>query len=342
MTTIAATRTDQAAKAAVEGIPMKAVVQDRYGPPDVLHLADVAVPELEADSVLVRVRAASVNAYDWHMMRGQPFLVRVTEGLRRPKNPLPGVDVAGVVEAVGSDVTGFKPGDEVFGARDGSFREFVRGRARNFTLKPSRLTFEQAAAIPIAGVTALQALTRKGRVKPGEHVLITGAAGGVGTFAVQIAKALGAEVTAVVKTSDVELLKWLGTDHVIDYTREDYTRSGEQYDLIIDVAATRSLHDHRRILRPNGTFVLVGARRTNMVMIGARVIWAVVLSRLGKQRFLPFLASHTPEDHALLADLAEAGKLTPVIDSTYPLAETAEAVRHMEQDHPQGKVVITV
>jgi NADPH:quinone reductase-like Zn-dependent oxidoreductase len=321
---------------------MKAIVQDRYGPSDVLHLADVAIPELEADSVLVRVRAASVNAYDWHMMRGQPFLVRVTEGLRRPKNALPGVDLAGVVEAVGSDVTAFKAGDEVFGAKGGAFRELVRGRTRNFTLKPSRLTFEQAAAIPVAGVTALQALTRKGQVQPGEHVLITGAAGGVGSFAIQIAKALGATVTAVVKTRDIEFVQQLGADRVIDYTREDYTRIGDRFDLILDVAASRSLLDHRRILRPTGRFIVVGAKRTNMLMVGARIVWAVTLSRLGKQRFVPFLASHTPEDHAFLAELAEAGKLTPAIDSSYPLTEIVEAVRHMEQDHPQGKVVITI
>ena len=321
---------------------MKAVIQDRYGAPDVLRLADVAIPELEADSVLVRVRAASVNALDWHMIRGQPFLVRVTEGLRRPKNALPGVDLAGVVEAVGSDVTAFKPGDEVFGAKGGAFRELVRGRTSNFTLKPSRLSFQQAAAIPVAGVTALQALTKKGRVQPGERVLITGAAGGVGSFAVQIAKALGADVTAVVKTRDVEFVKALGADRVIDYAREDYTRTADRYDLILDIAASRSLRDHRRILQPTGRFVVVGAKRTNMVMIGARVAWAVILSKLGKHKFIPLLASHTPEDHEFLAELVEAGKLTPAIDSTYPLAEIVEAVRHMEQDHPQGKVVITL
>jgi NADPH:quinone reductase-like Zn-dependent oxidoreductase len=322
---------------------MKAIVQDRYGPSDVLRLAEVAIPELEADSVLVRVKAASVNAYDWHMMRGQPFLVRLTEGLRRPKNAMPGVDLAGVVEAVGPAVTEFNPGDEVFGARSGAFREFVRGRARNFHKKPAGFTFEQAAALPMTGVTALQALRDKGQVQPGQSVLITGAAGGVGTAAVQIAKALGAKVTAVVAgPRSVELLRSIGADRVIDYSREDYTRTGDRYDLIIDVASTRSLRDHRRILRSDGTFVIVGARRTNMVMIGARLVWAVILSKLGKQRFLPFLASNTPEDHAVLAELAEAGKLTPVIDRTYPLAETAEALRHQEDDHPQGKVVITV
>lgn len=321
---------------------MKAIVQDRYGPPDVLHLADVAVPELEADSVLVRVKAASVNAYDWHMTRGQPFLVRLTEGLRRPKNALPGVDLAGVVEAVGSDVTEFKPGDEVFGARSGAFREFVRGRVRNFHRKPAGFTFEQASALPMAGVTALQALRDKGQLKAGHSVLVTGAAGGVGSMAVQIAKAFGAEVTAVAGPRSVDLLRTIGADRVIDYSREDYTRTGDRYDLVIDVASTRPLLDHRRILRPNGTLVIVGARRTNMAMIGARLVWAVILSKVGKQRFLPFLAENTPEDHAFLAELAEAGKLQPLIDSTYPLAETAEALRHQEQDHPQGKVVITV
>ena len=321
---------------------MKAIVQDRYGPSEVLRLTEVAIPELEPDSVLVRVRAASVNAYDWHMMRGEPFLVRLTEGLRRPKAALPGVDLAGVVEAVGSDVTEFKAGDEVFGARSGAFREFVRGRARNFHPKPAGITFEQGAALPMAGVTALQALRDKGQVKAGQSVLITGAAGGVGTMAVQIAKAFGAQVTAVCGPRSVDLVRSIGADQVIDYSREDYTRTADRYDLIIDVASTRSLRDNRCILRPNGTLVIVGARRTNMVMIGARLIWAVVLSKVGKQRFLPFLASNSRENHAVLAELAEAGKLTPVIDSTYPLAETAEAVRHQEQDHPQGKVVITV
>jgi NADPH:quinone reductase-like Zn-dependent oxidoreductase len=321
---------------------MKAVVQDRYGPSDVLRLAEVAIPELEADSVLVRVRAASVNAYDWHMIRGQPFLVRLTEGLRRPKAAMPGVDLAGIVEAVGNDVTEFKPGDEVFGARDGSFREYVRGRARNFTLKPASVSFEQAAAVAVAGVTALQGLTRKGGVQPGEHVLITGAAGGVGTFAVQIAKALGAEVTAVVASRSMDLVRAIGADHVIDYTTVDYTKTGQQYDLILDIAANRPLLAQRRAMKPRGRLVLVGAKRTNMIMIGARVAFAVVLSKLGKRTFLPFLANHTPEDHEFLAELMATGKLTPVIDSRYPLAKTAEAVRHMEQDHPQGKVVITV
>ena len=339
MTTLAATPT---AQVAVEGIQMKAVVQDRYGPSDVLRLADVAMPELEADSVLVRVRAASVNAFDWHMMRGQPFLVRLTEGLRRPKAALPGVDLAGVVESVGSDVTAFKPGDEVFGARSGAFREFVRGRTHNFHRKPAALTFEQASALPMAGVTALQALRDKGRVQAGQSVLVTGAAGGVGTTAVQIAKAFGARVTAVCGPQGVEVVRSIGADRVIDHSREDYTLTGDRYDLIIDIASTRSLRDHRRILRPEGTLVIVGARRTNMVMIGARLVLAIAMSKLGKQRFLPFLAANTPEDHALLAELVEDGKLMPVIDSVYPLAEAAEAVRHTEQDHPTGKVVLTV
>jgi NADPH:quinone reductase-like Zn-dependent oxidoreductase len=342
MTSVAATRVVRAEQTVLEGIQMKAIVQDRYGPPDVLRLADVDIPEVEADSVLVRVKAASVNAYDWHMTRGQPFLVRLTEGLRRPKNALPGVDLAGVVEAVGGDVTEFKPGDEVFGARSGAFRELVRGRARNFHRKPATLTFEQASGLPMTGVTALQALRDKGGLQPGQSVLITGAAGGVGTAAIQIAKALGAHVTAVCGPRGVELVRSIGADRVIDYSREDYTRTGDRYDLIIDIAATTPLGAHRRILRPDGTFVIVGARRTNMVMIGARLVWAVILSRLGKQQFRPFLASNTPADHAFLAELAEAGKLTPVIDSTFPLADSAEALRHQEQGHPQGKVVITM
>ena len=321
---------------------MQAVVQDRYGPPDVLRLAEVAIPEIEADSVLVRVRAASLNAYDWHMTRGAPFLVRVTEGLRRPKAALPGVDLAGVVEAVGSEVTEFKPGDEVFGARSGALREFVLGRPRNFHAKPERLSFEEASALPMAGVTALQALRDKGLVQPGQSVLITGAAGGVGTTAVQIAKALGAQVTAVCGPNGVDTVRSIGADRVIDHSREDYTRTGDRYDLIIDIAATAPLRAHRRILRPDGRLVIVGARRTNMVMIGARLVWAVILSKLGKQRFVPFLAANTPEDHAFLAELAESGKLTPVIDRTYPLAETAEALRHQEQGHPRGKVVVTI
>lgn len=325
---------------------MKAIVRHAYGSPDVLRLEDIDTPAVGDDQVLIRVRAASVNAYDWHVLRGLPYLVRVEEGLREPRTTGTGVDLAGEVEAVGKDVSEFQPGDEVFGERDGAFAEYVSGRAVNFVPKPAGLTFEQAAAIPMAGFTALQALRDKGQLQAGQKVLINGAAGGVGTFAVQIAKELGAEVTAVCSTRNVEMVRSIGADHGIDYTREDFTRSGQRYDLIIDVAASRPLRDCRRVLSPNGALVVVGAAvgHGDGRWIGpmVRPIAAVILSRFGSQRLLPFLAHRSSDDLRALTALIEAGKVTPVIDRSYPLRETADAIRYVEAGHARGKVVITV
>ncbi len=319
---------------------MKAIVYHRYGSPDVLELADVDAPEVADDGVLVRVRAASVNALDWHRMRGQPFLVRLSDGLRRPKVSGLGVDVAGHVEAVGRNVTQFRPGDEVFGARTGAFAEYVSGRT--FVPKPAGLTFEQAAAIPVAATTALQGLRDKGGLQPGQRALINGASGGVGTFAVQIAKALGAQVTAVCSTSNVEMARSIGADRVIDYTREDFTRSGERYDLILDIAGSRSLLACRRVLTSHGTLVVVGGPGGRWLAPADRSVKAVVMSRFVSQRMVPFLAQITKEDLVVLKELAQAGKLRAVIDRTYPLSDVPEAIRYVEAGHARGKVVITV
>lgn len=324
---------------------MKAIVRERYGSPDVLQLKDVDKPAIDDDSALVRVRAASVNAYDWHVMRGAPLIARTGEGWRRPKTVAQGIDVAGEVEAVGKNVTHFRPGDAVFGSRLGAFGEYVLAKENSFLVsKPKGLTFEQAAAVPMAGVTALQGLRDKGELQPGQRVLVNGAAGGVGTFAVQIAKALGAHVTGVCSTRNVELVRSLGADQVIDYTKDDFTRSGQRYDLIFDVAANRPLSDCRRVMRPDGKLVMVGAppngRRLGPIL--ARLLTGMIWSRFASQKMLPFLAKNSKEDLLVLKELIEAGKVTPVIDRTYPLSQTAEAIRYLEQGHVRGKVVITV
>ena len=323
---------------------MKAIVRERYGSPDVLELRDVDKPVLDDDSVLVKVRAASIHAYDWHMMRGLPFLARMSEGLRKPKSIAMGVDVAGQVEAVGKNVTHLRPGDEVFGARSGALAEYVRGSAKSFLVpKPAGLTFEQAAAMPMAATTALQGLRDRGQLKAGQTVLINGAAGGVGTFAVQIAKAFGAHVTAVCSTRNVDMVRSIGADEVVDYTREDFTKRGQAYDLILDVAASRPLSECRRVLASNGTLVLVGApdgRRMGPIV--ARILAMIVLSRFASQKLLPFLAKNSKEDLMFLKELVEAGRIRPVIDRTYPLSETAAAIRYLEEGHARGKIVITV
>ena len=324
---------------------MKAIVRERYGSPDALELKDIEKPVIDDDSILVRVRAASINAYDWHMMRGAPFLVRISEGLRKPKNRAMGVDVAGQVEAVGKNVTRFRPGDEVFGARLGSLAEYVRGSDKSFLVpKPANLTFEQAAAVNMAGTTALQGLRDIGQIKPGQHVLINGATGGVGTFAVQIAKALGAHVTAVCSTRNVDMVRSLGADEVIDYSKTDFTRSGQRYDLILDVAANRSLSDCRRVLTPDGILVGVGAAKggRSMAPIVLRMLRQVLFSRFAKQKMGSFMAKNSKDDLLVLKELIEAGKVKPVIDRTYPLSETAAAIRYLEEGHARGKVVITV
>ena len=315
---------------------MKAIVGITYGSPDGLELREIDTPAVADDSVLVRVRAASVNPLDWHYMRGTPYVVRMSAGLRSPKRTVLGVDVAGVVEAVGASVTQFSPGDEVFGARTGAFAELVCGTEKNFVAKPAGLTFEHAAAIPIAGCTALQALRDKGKLEPGQSVLVNGAAGGVGTFAVQIAKALGAEVTGVCSTRNVDLVRSIGADVVVDYTSEDVTRSG-RYDLIVEAVGNRSLSDWRRVLTPTGTLVIVGGGEGRWIGPMVTPGKALVVSRFSRQRLLPLLAQLNNDDLIVIAELIEAGKVTPVIDRTYPLSEAAEAIRYLEAGHAQGE-----
>ena len=325
-------------------VTMKAIVRERYGSPDVLELKDVEKPKIDDDGVLVRVRAASINAYDWHMLRGSPYLVRMMSGLLKPKSAAMGVDVAGEVEAVGKNVTRFRVGDLVFGARHGGLAEYVSGTDKSFLVpKPAGLTFEQAAAINMAGTTALQAL-RKGQVKAGQRVVVVGASGGVGTFAVQIAKVLGAHVTAVCSTRNVEQARSLGADEVIDYTKEDFTKGGRKYDVIIDVAASGPLSARKRVLEPNGILVGVGSADgdAGMASIVAGLVETAVASRLGNQKMPFFLAKNSTEDLLVLKELIEAGKVRPVIDRTYPLTETADAFRYLEAGHARGKVVITV
>jgi NADPH:quinone reductase-like Zn-dependent oxidoreductase len=317
---------------------MKALLHERYGSPDDLRLAEVDRPTLEDDRVLVRVVASSVNAGDWRRVRAKPFLVRTSDGWRRPRSPLFGADVAGVVEEVGSAVTDLRVGDEVMGIRTGAFAEYVCGA--NFVPKPSNLTFEQAAAVPIAGVTALQALRDHGALKAGQRVLINGAGGGVGSFAVQIARAMGAEVTAVTSTDHVELLRSLGADRVIDYTREDATRSGP-YDLVVDIGGTPSIGRLRRAVSPNGTLVMVGAAKGGIGVLG-RIAAAAFRGRVLKQNVRFFIAGVDKADLRQLTEMIEAGKVTPAIDRTYSLAETGKALRYVETGHAHGKVVITI
>lgn len=322
---------------------MKAVVFHRYGPPEQLEVREIARPTLDDDGVLVRVRAAGLNALDWRLMRGSPYVARLMGiGLRRPTRSIPGVDLAGVVEAVGKNVTEFKLGDEVFGNRGGACAEYLLGKERHFAPKPAPLTFEQAAAVPVAGLTALQGLRDVGRLRPGQKVLINGSSGGVGTFAVQVAKALGADVTAVCSTRSVELVRSLGADRVVDRHKEDFTRSGERYDLMFDVAGDRSLSDCRRVLAHDGTLVLAGGSYGRWLGPVTRGLQAILLRRFVSQRLVPFLTPGGKDDLLVLKELIEAGKVTPVIDRTYPLSETAQAIRYLEERRAQGKVVIIV
>jgi len=316
---------------------MKAAVRDRYGAPDLLYVREIPRPQPAADEVLLRVRASSVNAADWRIMRGRPLLARPMFGgiLRPAAGPL-GSDVAGVVEAVGNEVTDLMPGDEVFGNADGAFAEYVTGRA--FVPKPANLSFAEAAAIPLAGCTALQALRDKGGVQAGQRVLVTGAGGGVGTFAVQLAKAFGAHVTAVSRTENLDMLRAIGADAVIDYTREDFTRSGRQFDLILDVSGTVSLRAIRRAMGPDGALVIVGAGKDVMRRMAA----ASVRSRLLGQRMVVLVSSVLKPDLATLKKLAQENTLRPVIDTAYPLDETIAALRHVETGRTRGKVVVTV
>jgi NADPH:quinone reductase-like Zn-dependent oxidoreductase len=327
----------------MSAMAMKAIINDRYSSPPSLELQEIEKPVFGDDGVLLRVHAASVNPADWRPLRGKPYLIRPMMGLRRPKQRIPGVDVAGIVEAVGKDVTKFGPGDEVFGARSGAFADYLCGVERNFVSKPEGLTLEQAATIPIAGCTALQALRDHGRLQPGQTVLINGAAGGVGTFTVQIAKALGAQVTGVCSTRNAEMVRSLGADRVIDYSQEDFTKCGQRYDLIVDNVGTRSLRHLRRVLTPKGTLVVVGARKSDWLLaLFALPLKARLVSPFVGQRMIFFIAKLRNADLVVLKELIEAGKVTPVIDRTYPLSEVPEAIRYVESGHARGKVVITM
>jgi NADPH:quinone reductase-like Zn-dependent oxidoreductase len=325
-------------------ITMKAIVQDKYGSADVLELTDIDIPVVGDDDVLLRVHAASAHIGDWHFMTGLPYLFRIAgSGLRAPKARVRGTDVAGRVEAVGKDVTQCQPGDEVFGVCDGSFAEYATARQDKVAPKPANLTFEQAASVPTSGCTALQALRDKGKVQPGQKVLIIGAAGGVGSFAVQIAKAFGAHVTGVCSTTKVDLVRSIGADEVIDYTRDDLAEVGQRYDLILDIAGNRSVSHLRRALAPRGQVVIVGGEGGGRWFGGIdRQLRAQMLSPFVSQKLGTLISKPNGEDLVVLNELIEAGKVTPVIDTAYPLSGVPEAIRHLEEGHARGKVVITV
>jgi NADPH:quinone reductase-like Zn-dependent oxidoreductase len=319
---------------------MKAAVYTAYGSPDVVKVVDLEEPVPRDREVLIEVRAAALNALDWRIMRGRPLLLRpMLGGLRRPSNATPGVDVAGRVAAVGRSVHRFKPGDEVFGTCRGAFAEYACASAEKLALKPAASSFEEAAALPVAALTALQALRDTGRIAQGQKVLIDGASGGVGTYAVQIARLFGAEVTAVTSTTKLETARSLGADHVIDYTREDFSRSGQRYDLIMAANSHRSIFDDRRALAPGGRFVMAGGGWEQMRQA---MLLSPLLSLIGSRKFRIFIARANHTDLGVLGELLAAGKLVSIIDRRYPLSETAEAIRYLEVGHASGKVVITL
>ncbi len=333
-------------KTAAPSNSMKAIVYCDYGLTN-LKLENIEKPTPNDDQVLVRVRAASVNPYDWHFIEGTPYIMRAMGvGLRKPKDTRLGVDFAGTIEAVGKNVTQFKPGDEVFGGRGGAFAEYVCARAnRAVALKPANLTFEQAASVNIAGITALQALRDKGNVQAGQKVLINGASGGVGTFAVQIAKSFGADVTGVCSTRNVDLVRSLGADRVIDYTKEDFAKGEQRYDVILDNVPNHSLSECRRILNPKGKYIMIGGGGPNdsrWVGPFGRVIHTLLLSPFISQKMGMMMADANQKDLTILADLMQSGKVKPVIDRTYKLSEVPAAIAYLEQGHARGKVVITV
>ena len=323
---------------------MKAIVQRAYGSPDVLEFTDIEEPTPKDDEVLVSIHAASANPADWHFMRGEPYFARLQIGLRRPRKYIRGYDLAGRVEAVGKDVTRFRPGDEVFADNAwGAFAEYACVREDLVAHKPANLTFEQSAAVPLAALTALQGLRDRAGIEPGQRVLIIGASGGVGTFAVQIAKSFGAEVTGVCSTRNVDMVRSIGADHVIDYTREDFAQNGKRYDLVFQLAGTRSPGDIRRSLAPKGKLLLgsgeSSGRRKGPI---GRMIKSLVLSPFVSQKFIMFLEKGSGRDLETLKEMIEAGSVTPVIDRNYPLSDAADAVRYVEQGHSRGKVVISV
>ena len=330
-----------AAIATERATTMKAIVCDRYGT-DLLELQEIEQPELANDDVLVRVRACSVNPVDWYGVTGTPWIARPLTGLRRPKSRLTGSDFAGTVEAVGTDVTDLQPGDDVFGASTGSFAEYVCVR-KGVGRKPANLTFEEAAAVPVAALTALQGLRDHGQLQPGQKVLVNGASGGVGTFAVQIAKALGAEVTAVCSTRNVEQARSLGADRVIDYTREDFTRGGDRYDVILDVSGTKSWSRYRRVMNPRATLVLVGAPKPNRLLgpLG-HIIRVRLAAWRGSQKAVFCITKPNRPDMGVLRELLESGTVKPAVEKRYELGQVADALRYIGEGHAQGKIVISV
>lgn len=333
-----------AATATERATTMKAIVREKYGPPDVLQLQEVEQPEFADDGVLVRVRAASVNRLDWYDVTGTPWVARPMTGLRRPKTRLIGVDFAGTVEAVGKDVTDLQPGDDVFGGRSGnsgSFAEYVCAQ-KGIARKPANLTFEEAAAVPVAGLTALQGLRDHGQLQPGQKVLVNGASGGVGTFAVQIAKALGAEVTAVCSTRNVEQARSLGADHVVDYTGEDFTRSGRRYDVILDVAGSKSWSECRRVLDPHATLVIVGGPKGRLLGPLGHIAKVRLAALRGSQKAVFIVANFNGPDLDVLRELLESANVKPVVEKRYELGEVADALRYMGEGHAKGKIVINV
>ena len=319
---------------------MKAIVQSRYGSVEVLEAQEVDKPEIGDDEVLVHVRAASIHLGDWILMTGSPFVMRMATGLTKPKNRIPGTDLAGTVEAIGKDVQDLRPGDEVFGWGTGAFAEYASGPADQFVKKPADLTFEQAAAIGVSATTALQLLRDDGKVRPGQKVLINGASGGVGTFAVQIAKSFGAEVTGVTSTKNVEMVSSIGADHVIDYTNEDFTKGAPRYDLILDNVGNHSMAATRRALTAAGMLISNGGGHASGKL--ARVIRGAIASMLVRQQGAPSVKTQNRPDLVALAELVDAGNVTPVIDRTYPLRQTPEAIGHVAAGHARGTVVITM
>jgi NADPH:quinone reductase-like Zn-dependent oxidoreductase len=323
---------------------MRAIVRDTYGLADVLELRDITTPEIADDEVLVRVHAAGVDRGVWHVMTGLPYPIRLAGyGLRAPKNPVPGADVAGVVEAVGTAVTRFQPGDEVFGIAKGSYAEYVRAPEDKLAPKPANLTFEQAAVVAVSGLPALQGLRDHGKLRPGQKVLIIGASGGVGTYAVQLAKAFGAEVTGVCSTTKVDMVRSIGADHVIDYTHDDFANGAQRYDVILDIGGNSSLSRLRRALTPKGTLVIAGGETDGRWLGGTdRQLRALVLSPFVGQKLGTFISRENHADMIVLKQLIEAGKVTPVLDRSYPLRDVPEAIRYLEQGNVRGKIVITV
>ena len=319
---------------------MKAMVHTQYGPPDVLQLMEVAKPVPKDDEVLIKIHAASVNPFDLHLMRGKPIFVRLIGGLFKPKRKIPGTDIAGRVEAVGKNIKQFHPGDDVFGAKGGGgFAEYGCALEDKLALKPANITFEDAAAVTVAAITAFQGLRDKGQIQPGQRVLVDGASGGVGTFAVQIAKSFGAEVTAVCSSRNVETARSIGADHVIDYTQADFTKNGQHYDLILAANAHHSIFDYRRALSPKGIYVMAGGGGVQMLQV---MLLGPLLSMIGSKKMCFISAKIKDQDLVFLRDLLEAGKVVPVIARCYPLSRAAEAFRYLAEGHAQGKIVITV